>query len=201
MGWEPGDWVLLSLLCDLRLIVLGSSQSSLTKTSGLFFNVDVTSILYRLDWSLNHLSECLKQTSNPSCLACFDLIDFLSKAEFCLRDELQELQCWTCHCPVAMQCSKQWHRKVWGRKDVKENNKPHASSELWASSGVQGTASCVFHSSFSFSITPGGREGDLKTCSYQPDPLHEPDSEEWVLVGKTESVSSAPDPVYYTFCY
>lgn len=48
-GMEPGDWVLLSLLCELRLVVLGSSQSLLTKTSGLIFNVDVTSILCMLN--------------------------------------------------------------------------------------------------------------------------------------------------------
>lgn len=45
IGWEPGDWVLLSL-CKLRLVVLGSPQSLVTQASGLIFNVDVTSILY-----------------------------------------------------------------------------------------------------------------------------------------------------------
>lgn len=46
MGWGPRDWVLLSLLCKPRLVVLGSSQSLLTQASGLIFNVVVTSILY-----------------------------------------------------------------------------------------------------------------------------------------------------------
>lgn len=46
MGWEPGDWVLLSLPYEHEVVVLGRSQSLLTKSSGLIFNVDLTSILY-----------------------------------------------------------------------------------------------------------------------------------------------------------
>lgn len=76
MGWEPGDWVLLSFPCKLRLVVLGSSQSLLTQASGPVFNVDVTSILYiyLTDAICNHFSEYLKQGSNLSCLSHFDLI-------------------------------------------------------------------------------------------------------------------------------
>lgn len=46
MDWETGAWVLLSLLCKLRLVILGNSQSPLTQASGLIFNDDLSSILY-----------------------------------------------------------------------------------------------------------------------------------------------------------